>query len=116
MITLTDAMSRYQSLSRDRQLRFLAQCGMNLTVAARETYEFQASGVVAPERLRRINEIQHRVLGHVIALLENSSQRYPDDAIVRIVLAASDTDPRVASMAAWAFQHALERVEVTAGA
>ena len=52
------------------QLRVLAAFGHNLTIAARDTYAVDERGVRAPDRLRDINEIQHRVLAHILALTD----------------------------------------------
>ena len=51
-----DVKRRFRNLPPDAQLRVLATLGHNLTIAARDTYEFQAPGVRAPQRLRDINE------------------------------------------------------------
>ena len=61
---------RFTNLSAETKLRVLARLGHNLTVAARDTYEFQASGVKAPQRLRALNEIQHRVVGQIVHIHE----------------------------------------------
>jgi hypothetical protein len=85
----------------------LATLGHNLTIAARDTYEFQAPGVRAPQRLRDINEIQHRVFSHILALSTVDKWRYPDDDLISIVLDFGDEHVRAQSL--WALQDALER-------
>jgi hypothetical protein len=84
------AISRFSASGKDAQLRLLARFGHNLTVEGRDTYVPQTDQVHAPSRLRAINEIQHRVLGHIYSLLTNSDQRYPDDVIVQIMLEHDD--------------------------
>lgn len=76
-------------------------------MAARDTYVPQTDQVHAPARLRAINETQHRVLGHIYALLLNSNQRYPDDAIVSIML--EHEDQKLREQTAWAFEEAWNR-------
>ena len=84
------AISRFGSSGKEVQLRLLARFGHNLTVEARDTYVPQTDQVHTPSRLRAINEIQHRVLGHIYSLLINSEQRYPDEVIVKIMLEHDD--------------------------
>ena len=98
---------RFRSLPPDAQLRVLATFGHNLTIAARDTYEFQAPGVRAPQRLRDINEIQHRVLAHILALASVNKWRYPDDDLLSIVLEFGDDHVRSQSL--WALDDALQR-------
>src|SRR5262245_40883744 len=101
-MTINEATRAYSELPVDAQMRFLAYFGHNLTIVARDTYDFQASTVRAPERLRAINEIQHRVLGHIQAMLTDSEWRYPDDALVSIFL--EHDDQHLQRQAAWAFE------------
>lgn len=100
------AVARFSALGADEQLRFLAKFGHNLTLVARDTYVPGSDRVHAPERLRRLNETQHRVFGHLLALLSASKWRYPDDAIVSIMLEHDDDYLR--SQVAWAFEDALK--------
>jgi hypothetical protein len=100
---------RFRELAPDDQLRVLAALGHNLTIAARDTYEFQAPGVRAPQRLRDINEIQHRVFGHIRALTTADKWRYPDDVLISIVLELGDEHVRAQSL--WALRDALEMKE-----
>ena len=101
------AISRFSALGKDSQMRFLARFGHNLTIAARDTFVPQTDGVHAPGRLRTLSECQHRVFGHLYALMTTSEWRYPDDAIVSIMLEHDDQHLR--AQAAWAFKEALER-------
>ena len=39
-----------------------------------------------PSRLRCINELQHRVLRFLIALMKEDANRYPNDIFVRLIL------------------------------
>lgn len=101
------AIPRFAGSGKEAQLRLLARFGHNFTVAARGTYVPQTDQVHAPSRLRAINEIQHRVLGHIYALLLDSKQRYPDDTMVSIMLEHDDQQLR--EQAAWAFDEAWNR-------
>jgi hypothetical protein len=78
-----------------------------LTIAARDTYEFQAPRVRAPQRLREINEIQHRVFGHILALHTVDAWRSPDDVLLAILL--EHDDDHLQAQSQWALADALER-------
>jgi len=103
----TEVTLRFQQLSADKQIRVLAAFGHNLTIAARDTYEFQSPGVRAPERLRDINEIHHRVLAHILALTTQDAWRYPDDTLLSIAL--ENGDEHLRAQALWALEDALNR-------
>ena len=76
-------------------------------MAARDTYVPQTDQVHTPSRLRAMNETQHRVLGHIHALLLDSKQRHPDDAIVSMML--EHDDQKLREQAAWAVEEAWNR-------
>lgn len=104
-----ELVRRYQRLPVGGQLRVLAGFGHDLTIAARDTYDVQAPGVRAPERLRAINELQHQILGHIVALMNAEASRYPDDVLLAIVL-EDDDDEGWRAQVRQAFTHALNRV------
>ena len=105
---LAKATQVFRSLAAEAQLRLLAAFGHNLTIAARDTYEFQAPGVRSPERLRGINEIQHRVFAHILKLSKSEGPRYPDDVLVSIML--ENDDEHLRKQAIWAFEDAFKRI------
>ena len=80
------AIESFCNYSLQEQIDFLLKFAHELTIVARDTYEYGEDGVTHPSRLRRINEVQHRVVSFVIALRQNDAQRYPDDVLVRIML------------------------------
>jgi hypothetical protein len=98
------AIAFFSGLSAAEQLRFLIAFSHRLTIAARDTYEFQKDGVTDPKRLRTVNEVQHRVSGHAMALLKDDPDRYPDDVLVRIFL--DDKSESERADIAWAFEDA----------
>ena len=102
-------MRIYRNLSTEAQARVLATFGHNMTIAARDTYEVQSPGVRAPQRLRDINEIQHRVFGHISALLTGEREsRYPDDTLLSILLEHGDDELRAQTVRS--LRDAIERV------
>ena len=80
----SEATRRFQQLTASKQIIVLAAFGSDLTVVARDTYVVGELGLHAPERLREINEIQHRVLAHILALTTEDDARYPDDVLLSI--------------------------------
>jgi hypothetical protein len=73
----------YQSLSPGEQVRFLLRFAWSLTLVARHYYEPQPGSSAA---VREINEIQHRVLGHALSVLQDEQPRLPDDVFVAMVV------------------------------
>jgi hypothetical protein len=61
-----------------------------LTVVARDSYVVDQDVLTNPQRVRRINEVQHRVSAFLWALLRNDPKRYPDDILVRVILEHPD--------------------------
>lgn len=98
---------RYGQLMRSKQIRVLADFGFNLTIVGRDTYVAGELGVRDPERLRSINEVQHRVLAHLLELATEDDKRYPDEVLFSIVLEHDDEQLRVRTL--WALNDALDR-------
>ena len=104
------ATGLYASLNRNAQIRLLSRFGFNLTIAARETYEVGTDQVLDPPRLREINEVQHRVFGHIGKLISNDLDRYPDDVLISMLLRHHDMTLRAQTERA--FAEAASYVEV----
>lgn len=82
----------YMAVSLDDQARLLALFLQAMTVYSREAYPEVSPDYSAQERfesLREINEIQHRVSGHLAKLLLGDSARYPDQVLCQIVTPAT---------------------------
>lgn len=92
-MTPDEAVAAYSALSESEQLRVLADYAHDLTVIARDTYLPQTQDIAHPRRLRLLNEVQHRVTGHMRRLISGDSKRHPDDVIVRIIVAEDDAEP-----------------------
>src|SRR5439155_118255 len=83
-------VASFSALGSDGKACFLALLAHELTIVARDTYEVEGDSLSDPSRMRAINEVQHRLLGFLVALLTGDPMRYPDEVLVRIVL----EDPR----------------------
>jgi hypothetical protein len=89
-MTIDDAINVFASYSSEDKKEFLAHLMYELTIVARDSYETGQDGLTNPQRVRRINEVQHRASAFLWALLRNDPQRYPDNILVRIILEHPD--------------------------
>lgn len=87
---IKDAVASFSGMEPEEQARFLALLAHELTVAARDAYEEGGDGLNDGVRTRAINEVQHRVTGHLAALLKGDPARYPDAVLVGTVLEQQD--------------------------
>lgn len=85
-MTVDEAVSVFVSYPSEEKAEFLAQLMHELTIIARDSYEVGQDGLTNPQRVRRVNEVQHRVSAFLLALLHNDLKRYPDDLLVKLVL------------------------------
>lgn len=98
----TALMTEYQSLPPAGQIEALVRLAHELTILGRDAYEPSAPGLSHPERLRALNEVQHRVISHALALLAADPARYPDEVIVALLLEHDDRELRRQVAAAFA--------------
>ena len=85
-MTIDENIALFISYSTDEKKEFIARLMYELTLVARDSYEVGQDGLTNPQRVRRINEVQHRVSAYLLALLRDNPNRFPDDVLVRIVL------------------------------
>lgn len=102
-MTVDEAIAVFSSYSLEEKEEFIAHLIHELTVVARDSYVVQGDGLTNPQRVRRINEVQHQLSGFLHALLLGSSMRYPDDTLVRIILEHPD-DSVLEKQLKWAFE------------
>jgi hypothetical protein len=85
-MTVDEAINVFVSYSSEDKKEFLAHLMYELTVVVRDSYAVGQDGLTNPQRVRSINEVQHRVSAFLWALLRDDPQRYPDDILVRAIL------------------------------
>ena len=85
-MTVEEYIAVFSSYSVEEKKEFIARLMYELTLVARDNYEVGGDGLTNPQRMRRINEVQHRVGAYLMALTRDNPNRYPDDVMVRIVL------------------------------
>jgi hypothetical protein len=81
-----EVIETYSKMPVADQALCLALYGYELTILARYAYEPGTDDVKNPRWLRKCNEIQHRILGHISKLLNDDKGRYPDDVLLNIVI------------------------------
>jgi hypothetical protein len=101
-MTTDEAITAFRSLSREQQIRFLVSYAHWLSLVGRNTYEAGTENVLNPKRLREINEVQHRVVGQTLKLLDEVEDRYPDDVLATIIVMEADEE------LLWVFEKALQ--------
>ncbi len=84
--TIEEAVAAFAARPSAEQQELLALLSHELTLLMRDTYEAGRDGLTDAPRARRINEIQHRVSAHLLKLMSDDKQRYPDDVLVQIIL------------------------------
>ena len=110
-MNVCEAIDTFRNYSPQEKIDFLVQLAHALTILARNTYEVGGEGLTQPSRLRRMNEVQHRVLGFLIALRAQGAKRYPDDVLVRMILEHAD-DLVLQQQLQEAFSHLTARMAV----
>jgi hypothetical protein len=89
-MTASESTNVFLSYSSEEKEEFLAHLIHELSIIARDSYEVGQDGLTNPQRVRRINEVQHRVSAFLCALLRGDTQRYPDDVLLKIILEHPD--------------------------
>src|SRR5262249_47705288 len=85
-MNMSQAIAEFCHCSSEKRFNFLLRFSYTLPIVARDTYAAGEDGLTHPPRLRRINEVQHRVLGFLIALQQGDVRRYPEDVLVKIMI------------------------------
>jgi len=77
------ARSFLSSLSREQQMQFLGGLCHEITISARQSYD-RAEGVAAPDPLRTLTEVLHRLTGILANALCDEKAKFPDAFIATI--------------------------------
>lgn len=106
-MTLNQCEQFLNSLQPMQQASFLAKFGHQLTVIAREAYEYQGPGVKDPRWLRDLNEISHRLYPQIAALVAGTQPPFPNDALIAWLTAEDKPILRTSCLAT--FEHVSAR-------
>lgn len=71
-------------LTPQQRALFWPLVSLNLTVAARTTYQVGA-GVEEPEKLRVFNELQHQILQKIVSIQNPTKWTLDDDELLRTI-------------------------------
>jgi hypothetical protein len=79
-----------------------------MTIAGRYAYPGveELSDEERLQILQLVNEVQHKLSSHVLALLNENSERYPDDVICAILGDAGMEHPLLEKQMRWALDEA----------
>lgn len=102
-----EALEIFSDLSNEEKADFLARLAYELTVAARDAYEIGTDDLTNPKLMRSINEIQHRILSQLSAILRKDEKRYPDEVFWQIVFGDNQTMEKIVARVAVNFSPAL---------
>ena len=89
-MTVDEAIALFSSYSTEEKEEFLAHFMHELSIIARDSYEVGQDGLTNPPRVRRINEVQHKVSAFLCAILQGDPQRFPENVLVKIILEHPD--------------------------
>jgi hypothetical protein len=81
-MTQEEAKQAFVGMQPDQQQRVLALLALNVTVAARTAYPGQVEERLVAGKLRAFNEVLHTIAGQLLHLIDEDSNRYPDDVLI----------------------------------
>lgn len=79
-------MESAAALSGRYSKQWLAGLMFAVTMCARATYAPNSDSVVDPAKLRRFNELVHRIASFTYAVAKGDAHRYPDEVFIHIVV------------------------------
>jgi hypothetical protein len=83
-------LARFKLLSEHSKTLFVCRLVHAMTVYARSTYVAGTEGVMDPQLLRWLNEVQHRLIGQAVNLISQDVQRYSDASFCDLLCAISE--------------------------
>jgi hypothetical protein len=78
--------NKFEELDDQGKTGLLMRLALQVSIFARDTYAVGSPGVENPESLREFNELLHKILGQMNKYSSCSSERYPDDIFLSIML------------------------------
>ncbi len=102
----------YAALDREGKLRVLAAAGKNLANSARGvSFDYRELLQMANEKLLVLNELQGRLAGMMLQLVEDAGSRETDSVFVAALLKTA-ADAGIDDEMMWALSHAMEEMQV----
>ena len=69
----------FSSATREEQVRWLSRLLFQISVFARDTYEVGTDNLTNPQKMRRFNELMHRITLHQLAFIDDDPKRFSDE-------------------------------------
>jgi hypothetical protein len=88
MLAIDEAIGRFESISSDDKAKALVQVAYHFTIAGRDA-SIQGDCQQQRDKLVALNELQHKLASQILALLKNSSGRYPDKDFILVLVDVS---------------------------
>lgn len=85
MLTIHEEVQRFEHLPNDEKIKVLLQISYYVTVSARDVSQ-EGDCQQQRDRLLVLNEIQHKLVAQILAVLKNSSTRYSDNDFFLILV------------------------------
>lgn len=102
----------YAALNRNGKLRVLASAGKNLANSARGvSFDYREMLQMANEKLLVLNELQGRLAGMMLQLVEDDSSREVDTSFVA-GLCKTAAEAEIEDEMMWALSQAMEEMQV----
>jgi hypothetical protein len=86
-MNIDSEIRNFADLSSNDKARFLARFMYELTLEARNYYSPNTTQDIDANKLRFLNEIQHRLTRFIEQILIDDPARQPDEAMLRLLLA-----------------------------
>jgi hypothetical protein len=86
-MNIDSEIRHFSALSALEQARFLARFMYELTLEARNFYGPGGEGAIDANKLRFVNEVQHRITRFIEQILIDDPARPSDDVTLRLLLA-----------------------------
>lgn len=77
--------TEFYALSPEARRLWLARLMFVVTMHGRDCYEAGTTAVSDPERLRRLNELMHRIADHNVAVVSDDVHGRPDEVFLQIL-------------------------------
>ena len=84
MLAIDKAIERFESLSSNEKAKALLQIAYQFTIAARDV-STQSDHHVQRDKLVALNEVQHKLLSQIQALLKDGTVKYPDKDFILVL-------------------------------
>lgn len=101
-MNLGRSIDEFRGLPPTAQIEALIRLAHELTIVGRDAYEPGSLELRYPQRLRSLNEVQHRIISHVMALMAADPHRYPDEVLMSLIFEQDDSALRQQVAAAFA--------------